>query len=132
VIGGAGAVVLGLSMTSEASYGALVPALVVLGLGQGAGYTLMFGAAAAGIPASAQGIASGVASTAQQVGGTVGLAVFVAVANAGTDGLSGEALRMATVDGLRTAVLLAAAGIAVTALAALRFRGANRTEVVPA
>ncbi|MEU8637499.1 MFS transporter [Amycolatopsis sp. NPDC048633] len=132
MIGGAGAVLLGLSMTAEASYLALVPALVVLGLGQGAGYTLMFGAAAAGIPPSAQGVASGVASTAQQVGGTVGLAVFVAVANTGTDGLSGETLRMATVDGLRTAVLLAAAGIAVTALAALRFRGANRTEVVPA
>jgi EmrB/QacA subfamily drug resistance transporter len=131
VIGGAGAVLLGLSMTSEASYGALVPALVVLGLGQGAGYTLMFGAAAAGIPASAQGIASGVASTAQQAGGTVGLAVFVAVANAGTDGLSGEALRMATVDGLRTAVLLAAAGIALTALAALRFTGTPRPVPIP-
>ena len=72
------------------------------------------------------------ASTAQQVGGTVGLAVFVAVANAGTDGLSGEALRVATVDGLRTAVLLAAAGIAVTALAALRFNGSRPVAPVPA
>ncbi|MFJ9780268.1 MFS transporter [Amycolatopsis sp. NPDC101161] len=119
VVGGAGAVLLGLSMTLEASYLDVVPALVVLGLGQGAGYTLMFGAAAAGTPASAQGIASGVASTAQQVGGTVGLAVFVAVANAGTS----------EVDGLRTAVLLAAAGIALTAVAALRFGGARRVPV---
>jgi MFS family permease len=130
--GGLGAVLLGLSMTAEASYAALVPALVVLGLGQGAGYTLMFGAAAAGIPARAQGIASGVASTAQQIGGTVGLAVFVAVANTGTHGLSGEALRLATVDGLRTAVLLAAAGIAVTAVAALRFSRAPAAAVIPA
>ncbi|WP_284746056.1 MFS transporter [Amycolatopsis sp. RTGN1] len=122
VIGGAGAALLGLSMTVEASYVALVPALVVLGLGQGAGYTLMFGAAAAGIPLSAQGIASGVASTAQQVGGTVGLAVFVAVANAATDGLTG----------LRTAVLLAAAGIALTAVAALRFDDSPRPAPVPA
>ncbi|SEF26045.1 drug resistance transporter, EmrB/QacA subfamily [Amycolatopsis pretoriensis] len=122
VVGGAGAVMLGLSMTLSASYLELVPALVVLGLGQGAGYTLMFGAAAAGIPASEQGIASGVASTAQQVGGTVGLAVFVAVANAGTS----------EVDGLRTAVLLAAAGIALTAVAALRFRGARPAVAVPA
>ncbi|WP_103350868.1 hypothetical protein [Amycolatopsis sp. CA-128772] len=97
-----------------------------------AGYTLMFGAAAAGIPAADQGVASGVASTAQQVGGSVGLAVFVAVADAGTHGLSGEALRLATVDGLRTAVLLAAAGIAVTAVAALRFRGRLRNAVVAA
>lgn len=116
-VGGAGAVALGLSMTLSASYLDVVPALVVLGLGQGAGYTLMFGAAAAGTPASAQGIASGVTSTAQQVGGTVGLAVFVAVANAGTS----------EVDGLRTAVLLAAAGIALTALAALRL---DRKSVV--
>jgi hypothetical protein len=91
----------------------------VLGLGQGAGYTLMFGAAAAGTPASAQGIAAGVASTAQQVGGTVGLAVFVAVANSGRS----------EVDGLRTAVLLAGAGIALTAVAALRFGGARRMPV---
>ncbi|MEV6444043.1 MFS transporter [Amycolatopsis sp. NPDC051716] len=132
VVGGAGAVALGLSMTLDASYLALVPALVVLGLGQGAGYTLMFGAAAAGIPAADQGVASGVASTAQQVGGSVGLAVFVAVANAGTHGLSGEALRMATVDGLRTAVLLAAAGIAVTAVTALRFHAPRHAVAVPA
>lgn len=122
VVGGAGAALLGLSMTPEASYLAVVPALVVLGLGQGAGYTLMFGAAAAGIPLSAQGIASGVASTAQQVGGSVGLAVFVAIANAGPS----------EVDGLRTAVLLAAAGIALTAVVALRFRDSRPVVAVPA
>ncbi|MCR6485725.1 MFS transporter [Amycolatopsis sp. OK19-0408] len=121
-VGGAGAVMLGLSMTLSASYWELVPALLVLGLGQGAGYTLMFGAAAAGISPAEQGIASGVASTAQQVGGTVGLAVFVAAANAGSS----------EVDGLRTAVLLAAAGIALTAVVALRFGGARRGVAVPA
>ncbi|WP_370967637.1 MFS transporter [Amycolatopsis sp. cg9] len=122
VVGGAGALLLGLSMTRSASYLDVVPALVVLGLGQGAGYTLMFGAAAAGIPARDQGVASGVASTAQQVGGSVGLAVFVAVANAGTS----------EVDGLRTAVLLAAAGIALTAVAALRFSGSRQLAPAPA
>lgn len=111
VIDGAG---LGLSMTAAASYPAVVPALVVLGLG--AGYPLMFGAAAAGIPLSAGGIA-GVASTAQQVGGTVGLAVFVAGPS--------------EVDGLRTAVLPAAAGIALTAVAALRFDSSPRPARVP-
>ncbi|MGW5718265.1 MFS transporter [Amycolatopsis sp. NPDC003865] len=120
VAGGAGTVLLGLSMTLSASYLDVVPALVVLGLGQGAGYTLMFGAATAGIPASEQGIASGVASTAQQAGGAVGLAVFVAVAGSGAS----------EVDGLRTAVLLAATGIALTAVVALRFRGSRAT--VPA
>ncbi|MDW6060004.1 hypothetical protein SAZ11_20830 [Streptomyces sp. FXJ1.4098] len=93
-----------------------------MGLGQGAGYTLMFGAAALGVAPQEQGVASGVASTSQQVGGAVGLALLVAVANAGLDGQRGEALRVATTDGLRTAVFVAAAGIVVTALVALGLR----------
>lgn len=48
-----------------------------------AGYTLMFGAAAAGIAGHEQGIASGMASTVQQVGGAVGLAVLVGIAGLG-------------------------------------------------
>ncbi|MGR7000537.1 MFS transporter [Yinghuangia aomiensis] len=122
LVGGVGAVVVALSMATGASYLALVPGLLVLGVGQGAGYTLMFGAAALGVPAEDQGIASGVASTTQQIGGAVGLALLVAVANSGLDGPTGEALRSATTDGLRTAVLLAVGGIALTALVALGLR----------
>ncbi|MEU1420073.1 MFS transporter [Kitasatospora sp. NPDC005751] len=121
LLGGGGAVLVGATMSTDGSYGTLVPGLVVLGLGQGAGYTLMFGAAALGVPAREQGIASGVASTSQQVGGAVGLALLVAVANSPVgEGLSGDALRAASADGLRTAVYLAATGIALTALVALR------------
>ncbi|MEV6867175.1 hypothetical protein AB0M44_40065 [Streptosporangium subroseum] len=115
----------------DASYLVLIPGLVVLGLGKGAGYTLMFGAATAGTDPHQQGIASGVASTAQQIGGAVGLAVLVAVANAGTHGLTGPALRAVTTDGLRTAVFVAAGGIAVTALAALGFTPARRAITSP-
>ncbi|WP_331772219.1 MFS transporter (plasmid) [Embleya sp. NBC_00888] len=122
LVGAVGAVIVGSTMAVGASYAALVPGLVVLGIGQGAGYTLMFGAAALGVPAEEQGIASGVASTSQQIGGAVGLALLVAVANSGLHGLTGEALRGATTDGLRTAVFIAAAGIAVTALVALGLR----------
>lgn len=118
-VGGLGAVIVAATMATGASYVALIPGLVVLGVGQGAGYTLMFGAAALGVAAEDQGIVSGVASTSQQVGGAVGLALLVAVANAGLDGLGGQALRAATTDGLRTAMLIAAAGIAATALVAL-------------
>ncbi|MFD2767121.1 MFS transporter [Micromonospora eburnea] len=121
IVGGVGAVVVALTLDTDASYLVLVPGLVVLGLGQGAGYTLMFGAASANIPAHEQGIASGTASTTQQIGGAVGLAVLVALANAGTDGLGGAALRGATTAGLRAAFLVAAAGIAVTAVTALGF-----------
>jgi hypothetical protein len=50
----------------------------------------------------------------------------VAIANSGTDGLTGAALRAATVHGLRTAMFVAAAGIALTALAALGFSRAGK------
>ncbi|MFD9566056.1 MFS transporter [Streptomyces sp. NPDC059994] len=128
-VGGAGTVVVALTMSTGASYLALVPGLIVLGIGQGAGYTLMFGAAALGVPAEEQGIASGVASTSQQIGGAVGLALLVAVANSGLDGLTGEALRSATTDGLRKAVLIAVAGIALTALTVLGLRKPAPREV---
>ncbi|XVQ15510.1 MFS transporter [Spirillospora sp. CA-255316] len=127
--GGVGAAIIGATMAADASYIALIPGLVVLGIGQGAGYTLMFGAATAGAAARDQGIASGIASTSQQVGGAVGLALLVAVANAGLHGLSGQALRTATNDGLRTAVFLAAAGIAITTLAALGLRKTKPQQI---
>ncbi|MFJ9924339.1 MFS transporter [Streptomyces rubiginosohelvolus] len=111
IVGGLGAVVTGATLSQEASYLALVPGLVPLGVGQGAGYTLMFGAATRNTAPADQGIASGLASTSQQVGGAVGLALLVAIANSS-----------ATIHGLRTAFYLAAAGIALTALAALRLR----------
>lgn len=49
-------------------------------------------------------------------------AVAVAVTNSGLEGLTGEALRSAVTDGLRTAMYVGAAGIALTALAALGLR----------
>ncbi|MCV2462947.1 MFS transporter [Streptomyces sp. ICN988] len=122
LVGLVGTVVLGFSLATDASYVALIPGMVVMGLGQGAGYTLMFGAATVGVDPMEQGIASGWASTTQQIGGAVGLAILVAIANSGLEGAQGEALRAATTDGLRTAVFIAAAGIALTALVALGLR----------
>ena len=46
------------------------------------------------------------------------------VATSGTDGLTGEALRTATADGLSTAVLVVAAAIAAIAVVALNLRPA--------
>ncbi|BAJ31661.1 MULTISPECIES: MFS transporter [Kitasatospora] len=122
LIGVVGAGIVGVTMAADASYLVLVPGLIVLGVGQGAGYTLMFGAAAVGIEPQDQGIASGAASTTQQVGGAVGLAVLVAVANSGLSGKTGEALRVATSDGTRNAFYLAAVGILITAVIALGLR----------
>ncbi|GAA5031661.1 MFS transporter [Actinopolymorpha pittospori] len=129
VVGGLGTLVVGLSLSTGGSYLALLPGLMVLGIGQGAGYTLMFGAATAGTAAHQQGVASAVASTAQQIGGAVGLAILVTIASASTNGMTGSALRAATADGLRAAFFVAAAGIALTALVALGFTPARRPRI---
>jgi hypothetical protein len=126
-VGSAGTAILGISLTVDGSYLALLPGLVALGAGQGAAYTVMFGAATAGAPAHQQGFASAVASTAQQIGGAVGLAVLVAIANARTNGVTGAA----ATDGLRAAILIAAAGIAVTALVAFGFTAPPRRTSTP-
>ncbi|MER7488947.1 MFS transporter [Streptomyces sp. NPDC126497] len=116
VLAASGTAMVALAMAVDGSYLALVPGFLVLGLGQGAGYTLMFGAATAGVAGQEQGIASGMASTAQQVGGAVGLAVLVGLA-----GLGERTSAAATVDGMRTALFVAVGGIALTALVALGF-----------
>ena len=52
----------------------------------------------------------------------VGLAVLVLVANAGTEGLAGEPLRIASARGISTAVFTIASGIVLTLLLALTLR----------
>ncbi|MCX5121741.1 MFS transporter [Micromonospora sp. NBC_00362] len=131
LIGGIGAIVVALTMGSNASYLALVPGLVVLGLGQGAAYTLMFGAASTGVAAKEQGIASGLASTTQQIGGAVGLALLVTVANAATNDHGAEAAGDATTAGLRAAFLIATIGIAVSTLVATGFTAVHRRSSTP-
>jgi MFS family permease len=127
-VGALGAAALGLEMSPDGSYAALVPGLVALSIGDGVVFTAMYIAATAGVPDRQQGVASAMASTGAGIGAAVGLAVLVLVANAGTDGLIGEQLRVATADGLSTAVLVVAAGIALTVAIALRLSsgGARR------
>jgi EmrB/QacA subfamily drug resistance transporter len=118
-LGVLGAAALGIAMSPDASYAALIPGLVALSLADGVVFTTMFIAAGTGVSDRDQGVASAIASTGSGIGAALGLAVLVLVANSGTDDQSGEALRIATADGLSTAVLVVAAGIALTALLAL-------------
>ena len=129
-IGALGALALGLAMSPNGSYAALVPGLILLSIGDGVVFTTMFIAAGTGVADREQGVASGIASTSTSIGASVGLALLVLVATSGTDGLTGEALRIATADGLSTAVLVVAAGIAAIALVALNLRpgAATRAE----
>jgi MFS family permease len=123
-VGALGAVALGLAMSPSASYAALVPGLILISIGDGVVFTTMFIAAGTGVDDREQGVASGIASTSTSVGAAVGLALLVLLAASGTDGLVGEPLRIATADGLSTAVLVIAAAIGVTALVALNLRPA--------
>jgi MFS family permease len=118
-IGAVGAAALASAMSSDGSYAVLVPGLIALSVGDGVVFTTMFIAAGTGVSDAEQGVASGIASTASGVGAAIGLAVLVLVANSGTDGLTGEALRVATANGLRAAILAVATGIAVMVFVAL-------------
>jgi EmrB/QacA subfamily drug resistance transporter len=129
-VGALGALALGLAMSPNASYAALIPGLVLVSVGDGIVFTAMFIATGTGVADGEQGVASGAASTSTSVGAAVGLAVLVLVANSGTDGLAGEALRIASADGLSAAVLVVAAGIAVTALVAVSLRPPSGVKVM--
>ncbi|MEU9145486.1 MFS transporter [Streptomyces sp. NPDC048349] len=119
-VGALGAVALGLAVSPHGTYTGLVPGLVALSAGDGVVFTVMFIAAATGVSDRRQGIASGIASTGSGAGAAVGLALLVLVATAGLDGLTGERLRVATADGISTALFCVAGGIVLTLLVALR------------
>jgi EmrB/QacA subfamily drug resistance transporter len=126
-IGALGAAALGLGMSADGTYPELIPGLVLISIGDGTVFTTMFIAAGTGVADGEQGVASGIASTSTSVGAAVGLALLVLVAASGTDGLSGEALRVATADGLSTAVLVIAVAIVATAVVALGLRAESPT-----
>jgi EmrB/QacA subfamily drug resistance transporter len=131
-VGALGALALGLGMSPDGSYAALIPGLILVSIGDGVVFTAIFIAAGTGVVDREQGVASGIASTSTSVGAAVGLALLVLVATSGTDGLAGEALRIARADGLSAAVLVVAAAIAATALVALNLRPAPGSRAEPA
>ena len=130
-VGAVGALALGLAMSPTGTYTDLIPGLVLLSIGDGFVFTAMFIAVGTGVADREQGIASGMASTSTSIGAAVGLAALVLVANSGTGGLTGETLRTAVADGLGTAVLVVAAGIAVIALVALNLRPGSAVLAPP-
>jgi MFS family permease len=130
-VGALGAVALSLAMSPNGSYAALIPGLILISIGDGVVFTTMFIAAGTGVDDREQGIASGIVSTSTSIGAAVGLALLVLVATSGTDGLAGESLRVATADGLSTAVLVIGAAIAATALVALNLRPVSSARSDP-
>ncbi|MEV5825180.1 MFS transporter [Spirillospora sp. NPDC052242] len=127
-LGAAGTVALAAGFGVGAAFTTAVPGLVVSGVGQGIVWTAMWIAASTGVPPERQGVANGTASMALNLGNAIGLAVLTVAANAGTDGRTGDLLRAAVADGGRTAVLLAAAGMAAGLAASLALRTPARTS----
>ncbi|MFD8936222.1 MFS transporter [Streptomyces sp. NPDC059578] len=104
-VNGVGMIVLALAMSTHASFWALVPGLIVWGVGGGITFPAMFVCAATGVAPQEAGIASALASTSQQIGGAAGLALLVALATAGLSGDAGATAAVADLaDGLRTAM----------------------------
>jgi MFS family permease len=130
-IGMGGALAIGFTIGPNTAYLALVPGLVAVSIGDGTMFTAMFIAAATGIPDRQQGVASGIVSTGAGVGAAVGLAVLVLIANAGSDGLGGEELRIATARGISHAAYGIAGGIMITLLIVVTSRGRNEASDPP-
>ncbi|MFD5701087.1 MFS transporter [Streptomyces lasiicapitis] len=131
-IGVVGTAVLALGFDADAGYGLLVPGLVVSGVGQGIVWTAMWIASATGTPAHEQGVANGIASTALNIGNAIGLAVFTVIADIGTEGSTGAALRTATADGEFLVVLLTAAGMVAGLLVTLTLPRSRAARTVRA
>ncbi|WP_203589702.1 MFS transporter [Streptomyces sp. SID13031] len=119
VIGTAG---LAFGFDAGTSYAALVPGLIVSGVGQGIIWTAMWIAASTGTAAEEQGVANGIASTTLNLGNAIGLAVFTVVADLGIEGKSAETLRVAIADGGFLVVLLSAGVMVIGFLITLALR----------
>lgn len=117
IVGAVGTALLVPGSNADSEYLAIVPGLIVSGIGQGIVWTGMWIAAASGVHHDEQGVASGMASTTLSVGNAIGLAVLIAIANRHIGGLEGDALRAAVAEGAQLAFWLAAAGILVNLVA---------------
>jgi len=76
ITGVAGTILLAFEAAVTVHYAPLVPGLLISGLGQGITWTAMWILAASGVSKEKQGLASGMASTALNIGNAVGLAAI--------------------------------------------------------
>ena len=124
-LGLAGTVALALVMEQGVSYAVIAAPLLVLSIGQGMVFTLMFAASTTGVDAADQGIGSGIATQGQQVGGAVGLAALIAIA-AGSGGTAEDPA--AYTDGILIALWAIVIGIALTIPVVLGLKRPTESE----
>jgi EmrB/QacA subfamily drug resistance transporter len=100
----------------------LLPGMVIMSLGVGPMFVGVTTAANAGVPPDRAGLAAALVNASQQVGGALGLAIFVSIASSHTNRLL--ATHVAPVDalnsGLRLGLLVCSVFLLAAALIALR------------
>lgn len=117
----------------QTSYLGLLPGLVIFGIGIGIGYVSNTVGAVAGVDENEQGLASGLITTSQLVGGALGVAILATVAAARTESLgAGRSLESALTSGYHVALVTGAGFAAAASLAALamvrRIRAVSRNS----
>jgi len=123
LITGAGMALLAVGSTTGASFWAILPGTLVWGIGGGIAFPTLFVAVATGVAPTQAGVASALASTSRQIGGAVGLAALVAVANAGLNVSPGAVRAVSDVaHGLRIAGYVAAIATIAGGLLALTLK----------
>ena len=102
----------------------VLPGMIVMGIGGGITFNPLLLAAMGDVEPSEAGLASGIVNTAFMMGGALGLAVLVSVADSRTDSLrsGGDGQLIALTGGYHAAFLVAAAFAATGALLALLLR----------
>ena len=111
-----------LRLPADGSLADLIPGMIIAGLGQGIAFTTMYVAASTGVPEGNEGVASATAMTAQQLGGSIGLALLVALFAERVAALGGTistfSVRPAAVATAALHVIFAAQGVIAVAGAA--------------
>ena len=104
----------------------VLPGLVVMGLGLGATFVSILGAATAGIPPRLSGLSSGLVNTSQQIGGALGLAILSGISASSTTRylenshpVTHNTAVVATVHGFQNGYYVAASFTVIAAVIAL-------------
>jgi hypothetical protein len=104
------------------------PAMLVCGIGAPLAFLSLFFTAMGEVPEHEAGLASGLITTAQQIGGALGLAVLASIAATRTEAVAG-ALEEGLHSGFRLAFVVSAVlALATAALAVVVIGGRRRSE----
>jgi EmrB/QacA subfamily drug resistance transporter len=123
-------------LNAESTYWlGILPAAIILPFGIGMTMMPTIAAATAGVPSDESGVASGLISTSQQMGGALGLSILSGVAASVTAGAASLGLVGATLQGYRVAFVLSAGFMilaALTAFLVIKDRSRQQVSAQPA